>query len=379
MATNARSCVSRFRNIYAGTAVVTRRAITGYIHFGKKRSIMPEKIKFTPQLIDTHCLIDVRTPLEFEEDHIPGAHNVPLLSNEERAEVGTIYKQVGAIEARRRGLELTCSRFCVMVDQIISLSAGRPIAVYCWRGGLRSHSVAVLIEACGTPACQITGGYKFYRNQVIDYFDKCDFPSPLIVMHGMTGTGKTEFINGLGSVRWATIDLEGIACHRGSAFGALGLEQNFTQKRFESLLWDAFRMLPADRPIVLEGESQRIGKYSLPGRLYLKMAESCKVWCQAPLATRIERLTAEYARPEYREEMLDALERIRKKLGGIRYAELKICLDEWDVKGIARGLIEGYYDKMYYKHRPWTPDLELELKDYRQAEAELETFWSARM
>ncbi len=335
---------------------------------------MPEKIKFTAQLIDTHCLIDVRTPLEFEEDHIPGAHNVPLLYNEERAEVGTIHKQLGPVEARRKGLELSCSRFYGMVDQISSLSSGRPIAVYCWRGGLRSLSVATLIEMCGTPASQLTGGYKAFRNHVIEYFGKCDFPSPLMVMHGMTGTGKTEFINGLSRLKWATIDLEGVACHRGSAFGALGLEQKFTQKHFESTLWNDFRQLPVDRPIVLEGESQRIGKYSLPGQLYQKMAESCKVWCHASIETRIKRLAAEYARPEYREEMLEALERIRKKLGGTRYAELKCMLEGWDVEGIAQGLIEGYYDKMYYKNRPWTPDLELDLENFSLAEAELDIF-----
>lgn len=340
---------------------------------------MPDKIRFTPELIDTHCLIDVRTPLEFEEDHIPGAHNVPLLSNEERVEVGTIYKQTGPVEARRRGLELTCPRFYGIVERIISLSAGRPIVVYCWRGGLRSLSVAMLVETCGTPARQLAGGYKAFRAQVIDYFERCDFLSPLIVMHGMTGTGKTEFINGLDPMQWATIDLEGVARHRGSAFGALGLEQNFTQKRFETLLWDAFRQLPAGRSIVLEGESQRIGKYSLPGRLYQKMAGSCKVWCHASIEVRIKRLTAEYARPEYREEMLEALERIRKKLGGTRYAELRSSLEGWDVEGIARGLIEGYYDKMYYKHRPWTPDLEIELEDYRQAETELEKFRGTRL
>jgi tRNA 2-selenouridine synthase len=340
---------------------------------------MPEKITFTPELIDTHCLVDVRTPLEFEEDHIPGAHNVPLLTNEERVEVGTIYKQIGPVEARRRGLELTCSRYYAMVDQIISLSADRPIVVYCWRGGLRSLSVAMLIEMCGTPARQLAGGYKSYRNHVIDYFDRCDFLAPLIVMHGMTGTGKTDFINGLDPVQWATIDLEGIACHRGSAFGALGLEQDFTQKHFETVLWDAFRRLPIDRPIVLEGESQRIGRYSLPERLYQKMAESCKVWCHAALETRIERLTAEYARPEYKVEMLEALERIRKKLGGTRYAELKSMIEGWDVEGVARCLIEGYYDRVYYKHRPWTPDLEIELEDFGQAQAELEKYWGARV
>jgi len=340
---------------------------------------MPEKIAFTPELIDSHCLIDVRTPLEFEDDHIPGAYNVPLLSNEERAEVGIVYKEIGPLEARRRGLELTCSRFDAMVDQIVSLAADKPICVYCWRGGLRSSSVATLVEICGVPVNQLTGGYKAYRSHVVDYFETCDFPSPIIVLHGMTGTGKTEFINGLDQAQWGTIDLEGVACHRGSAFGALGLEQNFTQKYFETVLWNAFRHLPADRAIVLEGESQRIGKYSLPGILYQKMAESCKVWCHASIKTRIERLSVEYARPEYRGEMLEALERIRKKLDGNRYTELKKCLEGWDVDGIARGLIEGYYDKMYYKHRPWTPDLDLELEDYGRAENELENFWVTRV
>lgn len=336
---------------------------------------MPEKIKFTPRLIDTHCLIDVRTPLEFDEDHIPGAYNVPLLSNEERAEVGTIYKQIGPIEARRRGLELTCSRFYGMVDQILSFAGDRPIVVYCWRGGLRSHSVAMLVETCGTPAWQLAGGYKSFRSQVVDFFEECDFDVPLIVMHGMTGTGKTEFINGLDSMDWSVIDLEGIACHRGSAFGALGLVQNFTQKHFETTLWDAFRRLPTDRPIVVEGESQRIGKFSLPGCLYQKMAESCKIWCHTSIEIRIKRLTAEYARPEYRDEMQVALDRIKKKLGGARYLELKRRIEEWDVEGIAMDLIEGYYDRMYYRHRPWTPEMELDLTDFTLAEKSLKKFW----
>jgi tRNA 2-selenouridine synthase len=336
---------------------------------------MPEKITFTPELIDTHCLIDVRTPLEFEEDHIPGAFNVPLLSSEERVEIGTIYKKNGPVEARRRGLEVTCQRFYNMVDRIISLSADKPIVVYCWRGGLRSQSVAMLVETCGTPARQLIGGYKAFRNHVNDYFDKCEFSSPLIVMHGMTGTGKTTFINGL-NPKWATIDLEGLACHRGSAFGSLGLEQNMTQKKFETELWDAFRKLPSGQPIVLEGESQRIGKYSLPGRLYQAMAESCKVWCFAKIETRIQRLSAEYGHTEYKSAMLEALERIRKKLGGSRYEDLKNLIEEWDVQAVARGLIVEYYDKMYYKHRPWTPDLELELEDFAQAEIELAQFWN---
>lgn len=339
---------------------------------------MPEKIAFTPSLLDSHCVIDVRTPLEFAEDHLPGACNVPILSNEERVEIGTIYKRQGSRQARIRGLELTCSRFAAMTRAAIAHADGRPILVYCWRGGLRSLSMAILIESCGYPVVQLQGGYKAFRNQVTSYFENFTPPAPLIVIHGMTGNGKTTFINGLDRRYWTVIDLEGLARHRGSAFGSLGLGDQPTQKCFDTLLWDALRHAPPGKPIVLEGESQRIGRITLPGCVYNVMAASCKVWCKVSVDTRVERLTKEYARQEYREEMAAALERIRKKLGGTHYAELKDMLDRWDIPGVARGLIEQYYDKLYYKHRPWTPDAEIELEDFREGERVLHNFWETR-
>jgi tRNA 2-selenouridine synthase len=340
---------------------------------------MPEKITFTPALLESHCIVDVRTPLEFSEDHLPGAINVPILTNEERVEVGTIYKQHGPQQARQRGLELTCGRFGAMVAEIVAHAAGRPILVYCWRGGLRSLSMVILLEMSGYPVLQLRGGYKAFRGQVISCFEDFTPPAPLIVIHGMTGTGKTTFINGLDHQNWTPIDLEGLACHRGSAFGSVGLDQSLSQKRFETLLWDEFRRAPADRPIVLEGESPRIGRISLPGNLYQVMAESCKVWCHASIDTRVRRLAVEYAREEYRAPMAEALERIRKKLGGQRYAELAGLLAAWDIEGLGRGLIVHYYDKLYYKSRPWTPDLEIALEDFDEAEHLLYRFREGRI
>ena len=339
---------------------------------------MPEKITFTPALLDSHCIIDVRTELEFAEDHLPGAINVPILNNEERVEVGTIHKQIGPQQARQRGLELTCGRFGTMVAEIAAHAAGRPILVYCWRGGLRSLSMAVLLEMSGYPVLQLRGGYKAFRGQVISYFEAFTPPAPLIVMHGMTGTGKTTFINGLDQSRWTSIDLEGLACHRGSAFGEVGLYQTLSQKRFETQLWDAFQRAPSDRPIVLEGESPRIGRIALPGNLYEVMAANCKIWCSASLNTRVQRLAVEYAHEGYREAMAEALERIKKKLGGQRHAELVGLLADWDIQGLGRGLIEYYYDKLYYKHRPWTPELEIDLEDYDVAERLISEFWQNR-
>lgn len=339
---------------------------------------MPEIISFTPALLASHCIIDVRTPLEFAEDHLPGAVNVPILNNEERVEVGTIHKQAGPQQARQRGLELTCGRFGAMVAEIAAQAIGRPILVYCWRGGLRSLSMAILLETCGYQVLQLRGGYKAFRGQVMAYFDDFTPPAPLIVVHGMTGTGKTTFINGLDQHTWTSIDLEGLANHRGSAFGEVGLDQSLSQKRFDTLLWEAFQRAPDGRPIILEGESQRIGRISLPGNLYEVMADSCKIWCHAALDTRVARLAVEYAREEYRIPMAVALERIKKRLGGQHYSELADMLAGWDIEGLGRGLIEFYYDKLYYKNRPWTPEIEISLEDYDEAERLLFRFWEGR-
>jgi len=339
---------------------------------------MPEKIAFHPALIDTHCLIDVRTPLEFAEDHLPGAVNVPILTNEERVEIGTLYKQAGPRQARLRGLELTCGRFADMVHACAAEAAGRPILVYCWRGGLRSLSMAMLLDMAGYRAIQLQGGYKAFRHHVSSYFENFTPPAPLIVLHGMTGCGKTTFINQLPRATWTPIDLEGLACHRGSAFGAVGLCQDLSQKRFDTLLWNAFRTAPADRPIVVEGESQRIGAISLPGILYEAMSAGTRVWCTVSLETRVERLAAEYAREEYREALEASLERIKKRLGGPQLAELRQQLADWDVAGFAAGLIRNYYDKLYYKHRPWTPDLEIDLEDFARGATRLREFWQQR-
>ena len=332
---------------------------------------MARTTQFDPSLFETHCIIDARTPLEFQDDHLPGAINVPILTDAERVEIGTLYKQQGPQPARIRGLGLTCHRFPAIVATITEAAKGRPVLVYCWRGGLRSESIALLLEMTGYPVVKLAGGYKSFRNIVTSFFASVSLPVQLVVLHGMTGSGKTEFLQQLPSERYTTIDLEGLARHRGSAFGSLGLGEQPPQKRFETLLWDAFRKAPADRPIVVEGESKRIGRINLPGDLYEVMAAGTKVWCTVSVATRVKRLSAEYAREEYRQPMAEALERIRKKLGGEQYTELQHKLAAWDIPGIAQDLIEQYYDKLYYRVRKWEPEGTISLEEYAVAEKEL--------
>ncbi|HEY6872476.1 MAG TPA: tRNA 2-selenouridine(34) synthase MnmH [Geobacteraceae bacterium] len=339
---------------------------------------MPETVSFHSSLLDSHLVVDVRSPHEYAEDHLPGAINVALLTDEERAEVGTMYKQTGPQPARVRALELTASRFPAMVETIGKAAEGRPILVYCWRGGLRSKTVASILELTGYRAVQLTGGYKAFRSSVTSFFEPFIPPGPLVVLHGMTGIGKTTFLLGLDSASFPVIDLEGLACHRGSAFGELGLDQALSQKRFETLLWDAFRKVPPGRPVIVEGESKRIGKVSLPGEMYEVMRESVKVWCAASLETRVSRLIAEYGIPEYREGMAVALERIRKRLGGEKYAEIAGYLDRWEMEPFMAELIRQYYDKVYYKTRDWVEDFTLSMEDYGAAARELDAFLRRR-
>lgn len=337
---------------------------------------MSRTITFSPELLDSHCIVDARTPLEFAEDHLPGAINVPILTNAERVEIGILYKQHGPTVARIRGLQLTCHRFPSIVASITEAANGRPILVYCWRGGLRSESIALLLEMTGTPAVKLAGGYKTFRQTVSSFFASVNLPVQLVVLHGMTGSGKTEFLLQLPTTDWTVIDLEGLARHRGSAFGFLGMGEQPTQKRFETLLWDRFRRAPVDRPIVVEGESKRIGRLTLPGNLHEVMAESTKIWCEVSVATRVKRLSAEYAREEYRQPMAEALERIKKKLGGPQYHELRGKLAAWDIPGVAQDLIEQYYDKLYYRVRKWEPQGTINLEDYGAAALALQEICS---
>lgn len=338
---------------------------------------MPDTIPFSPSILATHALFDVRSPGEFEEDHIPGSVNVPLLLDDERAIVGTLYKQEGPGAARLKGLQLSAHRFPAMVTEIVGVAGGRPIAVSCWRGGLRSRSVVTLLRLCGIFAVQLEGGYQSFRRAVVSFFEECPFAPRLVILHGMTGVGKSELLRRLSGRGHAVVDLEGIARHRGSAFGGFGLSQEISQKRFETLLWDAFRSLPPRGAIILEGESRRIGRYFLPGRLPDAMAAARTVWCSASMETRVERLMNEYARPSYREEILAALERIRKRLGEQRCRELREMVESWRVREFTERLIEWYYDPLYYRSPIRKPDLTVGLDSYDGAIDRLEPFLAA--
>jgi len=291
------------------------------------------------------CLLDVRTPAEYEQGHIPGAVNFPLFSNEERAEVGTLYKQQSPQAALKRGLELVGPKLAGFVEKAGRLAADKPLALHCWRGGKRSSSMAWLLEMAGMEVFVIRGGYKAYRQKVMTALEKPVWP--FVVLSGKTGSGKTLILQELKALGAQVVDLEGLACHRGSAFGALGMPPQPTTEQFANLLYEELSKMDPSRPVWLENESRSIGRVFLPDGFWRAMLSSLKCSIERPLEWRIRQLLRDYAGFS-KEELQAAFLKIAKRLGGLRLKEALQAIEEGDLELAAR-LALAYYDKAYGK------------------------------
>ncbi|HEU4472961.1 MAG TPA: tRNA 2-selenouridine(34) synthase MnmH [Flavisolibacter sp.] len=306
-------------------------------------------------------ILDVRSPGEFNHAHIPGAVNLPLFSDEERKTVGTAYKQQSRELAIKAGLEFFGPRMRSMVEAVEALLSNMPgeatrqpvpVFVHCWRGGMRSGAVAWLLDLYGFKVSTLAGGYKAFRKEVLAAFNE---PYPFRVVGGLTGSGKTELLHQLEKEGEAVIDLEGLASHKGSAFGNYNMPPQPGQEMFENLLaielWKKTGKLhPSCRKasvIWIEDESQRIGDINLPGTLWLGMRRSPLFFLELPFEERLEHITEEYkdCRPE---KLLASIQRISKRLGPL---ETRHCL-EFIQAGQAREafrILLHYYDKVYLK------------------------------
>ncbi len=240
-------------------------------------------------------LVDVRSPCESAAESIPGAINVPLLNDDERAQVGTTYVQVGEMVARRMALKLISPKIPSIVDRILTARrSGQAVVVHCWRGGLRSEAVASFLAIIGIDCWRLTGGYKSWRRYVLDQLSEVNYSFTPVVLQGLTGVGKTEILNELAKLNVPTIDLEDIANHRGSAFGGIGLNGQPTQKNFEAALWMKLRHTSSG-PLVLEAESRKIGKLALPDLLVNNIAKGRQILVVGSLDTRASRIACEYS------------------------------------------------------------------------------------
>lgn len=289
-------------------------------------------------------VIDVRTPAEFAKGHIPGAFNVPLFSNEERVVVGTLYKQVGREEAILKGLDFVGPKMRLIAEEARRIAAGNEVIVHCWRGGMRSGSVAWLLETTGIKTHTLLRGYKAYRTLAQTTFNK---PTEYIVLGGYTGSGKTDILKELRRLNQQVIDLENIAHHKGSSFGAIGEQAQTTNEQFENNLFESMLALQVTEPIWIEDESKSIGKNEIPQQMYETIRSSNVIFVDIPRHIRVERLVKEYATCGA-EVLREALKRIERRLGGQNLTRAMKALDEADFH-TAADISLTYYDKAYLK------------------------------
>ena len=296
-------------------------------------------------------IIDVRAPAEYAEDHIPGAISLPVLDDAERARVGTIYKQVSPFDARKIGAALVAANAARHLQGPLAGKPGgwQPL-VYCWRGGQRSGSFASILSQIGWRVELVKGGYKSWRALVVKAVYDDPFPCQVVVLDGNTGSAKTEVLNRLPGLGVQVLDLEGLANHRGSLFGAMGPQP--AQKAFEGALALAMARLDPTRPVVVEAESSKIGECRLPPRLWRAMVAAPRVAIAAPRAARAAYLVRAYddmvADPQ---RLAEVLERLRPSHPGEVIAEWKDQAVRGRFAELAEGLMALHYDPRYDKHR----------------------------
>ena len=297
--------------------------------------------------------IDVRSPAEFAEACIPEAINIPLYNEEERHELGITYKEQGAAPARMRGLQLAAPKLPHLVEEILAACAGKIPVLYCWRGGTRSESVFVILHLLRIPAYQLQGGYKGYRRYVHQRLE--DFgPLPqAVVLHGLTGVGKTRILLMLKDLGYPVLDLEGLALHRGSVFGSLGLPNPRSQKSFEGLLLQELEKYRDAPYLLMEGEGKKVGPVYVPTFLVEQMRQGHHILLEAPLETRVERILKEYVqdRAEVIEGAKESLTYISERLGREGAGRIRVCLEEGRIRDAVRELCAHYYDHLYLDSR----------------------------
>jgi tRNA 2-selenouridine synthase len=289
-----------------------------------------------------YTIVDVRSPDEFKKGHIPGAINIPIFDNDERAEIGIVYKISGKEIAVERGLEIISPKLLDLVTKTKRLSGNQKIFVYCWRGGMRSQSFAWLMNTAGLQAQILDGGYKIYRNHVLNFFET---NLKILLLGGPTGSGKSAVLRELKEAGQQIVDLEALAHHKGSAFGSINEAPQNPQQLFEHNLFNAFQSLDLSKDIWLEDEAMALGWNKIPFALWkqMKLAPIFKI--NVPFDIRVERLVADYSTTDH-SLLFKALCAIKDKLGGQHFQAAAEKLNQGDLHAVAAIALK-YYDEAY--------------------------------
>ncbi|MEC0239688.1 tRNA 2-selenouridine(34) synthase MnmH [Paenibacillus dokdonensis] len=289
-------------------------------------------------------IIDVRSPSEFADSTIPGSINIPFFTDEERAEIGTLYKQVSTQTAKERGLEIMSAKLPAFVKRFAEIKGNK--TVFCWRGGMRSRTTATVLSLMGIHVYRLDGGYRSFRKWVVETLGMMDFAPKVFVLHGNTGTGKTEILKVLKGKGYPVVDLEGLAGHRGSIFGEIGLKSN-NQKTFDSLLLEEILRYRDEPYILIEAESKRIGKVVLPEFLIVKKEQGTHIMLEAPTALRVTNILDDYRPKEHKELSLKAFHQIKSRIHTPIAQEIEASLLTSQFGRAVELLLESYYDPRY--------------------------------
>ena len=295
------------------------------------------------------AIIDVRSPAEFAEDHIPGAISAPVLDDAERAQVGTLYKQVSPFDAKKLGAALVAKNVAQHVENLFKGKGKtwRPL-VYCWRGGKRSGAMAHILREIGWSADTLEGGYKAYRRWVVQELETIPEKLEFRVIHGPTGSGKSRLLSALSAAGAQVLDLEDLAAHRGSVLGNLPDRPQPSQKMFESLLLEELSALRNAEPVFVEGESKKIGQLQVPEAMMARMRASPCVILQADLEVRVSLLLDEYSHFLRDRTLLEAqLDCLVALHGRERIAEWKALAARGAWREFVARLLVEHYDPAY--------------------------------
>ncbi|MGF1517768.1 MAG: tRNA 2-selenouridine(34) synthase MnmH [Nodosilinea sp.] len=303
---------------------------------------MPKPLDIDTFLQGSGPILDVRSPGEYEHGYIPGAVSFPLFTDDERAQVGTCYKQVGHEAAVELGFDLAGPKCGEFIRAAKDLAPDRQLRVHCWRGGMRSGGMGWILELAGFTVYTLAGGYKTYRRWVRETLAT---PKPMVILGGMTGSGKTQILHALAALGEPVLDLEGLANHRGSSFGALLLPPQPSTEQYENLLAQHWAAFPTERPIWLEAESRRVGTCRIPSELFAQMEVAPAVEVVRSLDERLDLLVEIYGEAST-EGLVEATERIRKRLGGDRTQSAIAHIQSGDLRA-ACAIILDYYDRTY--------------------------------
>jgi tRNA 2-selenouridine synthase len=307
-------------------------------------------------------VLDVRAPGEYLAGHIPGALNLPLFDDIERARVGTAYKQQSPEVALLLGLEVAGSHMREYVEKSRALLGpdAKETVLHCWRGGKRSEAMAWLLRFAGFSVRRLHGGYKAFRQTSHEFFASQSFT--LNIVGGCTGAGKTEVLRELAEMGEQVIDLEGMANHKGSAFGSIGELPQPTNEQFENELFLRLRVLDPSRPVWLENESKNIGRVYLPEAFWRQMRDSVLYSIEVDPAVRLERAIGYYAGEGHTAALLEAFGKIKKRLGGLEYQQAVEALEAGNILDAAR-IALAYYDKSYlFQLSQWPEDRAVKLE-----------------